>query len=351
MRFQPFGARNAPYPLRQDSHHATTHKGSYTQVQRAQSEAVNEHLPSENLRKKIEADVLKSIDTVVTNMIVDLFNRQIELARKSFALEEKALEVQRQTELNRQKEIYLAEGQKILQVNFPTTHEAVRSIELQQIRKEIEIEVRSQYRQSDTKLAGKFQELRARETHLELLQKNWKSQAQEALKSELRQAIEDEIAGEIVDREYGRVFREGKEAGHAESVVAAEKEGFLRGYQTARETQDRMWAMKKGTLPHDSPDLDFLFDFSHPDNPFNRGMQIGSRANVQEPPKAPPSTPRRTLYQELHGAGAQYNGHTVLANGNVARPVDGPIQLAEGVAPNGVGRTAEVEVTQNLMDM
>ena len=83
------------------------------------------------------------------------------------------------------------------------------------------------------------------------------------------------VGPQIAQIEYARGMEHGKELGRLEAAEHAHTAGFLEGYKTARSTLDKLTAFRNGTLMPDSPDLAFLFDPSHPENPFNRGMQIG----------------------------------------------------------------------------
>jgi hypothetical protein len=54
--------------------------------------------------------------------------------------------------------------------------------------------------------------------------------------------------------------------------------GFLDGYQAARLEQRQLAKLKRGEISAHDDEVAWLFDVGHPENPYNRGLQIGQLA-------------------------------------------------------------------------
>lgn len=327
----------------------------HAQVLKLQQELSAERESKRNLRKTIEVEVRETSDAALLSMIKDVFHERSELEKQKYELQKKQVDLDRQAKWFSQLEVMLTEGQKLLQ----SQHREIRlrdpaSIELEQVRQYVTDEKAAVYKNANAKLLIKHDLLRAREAKLDLMEQHWKTRARESLEDELRTKLEEEIEARIADSEYQRGFDQGKETGRLEKCENAQQQGFLEGYNMARLTQQRIAALEKGSIPYDSLDLDFLFNPEHPENPFNRGIQIGSfqvsekvqklravpkdaaqisnqeTANLKDSlkiSKAPASRP--TIYEELNGSPARHNGHIILANGN-SRGVN-------GISANGSG--------------
>lgn len=242
------------------------------------------------LHVTLRSEIIKEAQEASQEVIAEVFKKQLDLAKSRAKLQVKEIRLQEQSDKIRQLERFLSVGQAIVTSRYPETlivdptisSREGRSVDSayigrQLMRDEIAIEMNANYREAEARLDARAEALELREQKTKLLERSWKIYAEDSLREEVRGYLEDEISTAIADAEYMRGFEHGKEQGLAESAKLAHHEGVLEGYYMARRSTDAMMALKNGLLPFDSPEVSFLFDPTHPENPFNCGMEIGSR--------------------------------------------------------------------------
>ncbi|KAF2275282.1 uncharacterized protein EI97DRAFT_468215 [Westerdykella ornata] len=241
------------------------------------------------MHAKLREEIFKQVHVASQDIIAEVFSKQMDLAKFRASLQQREIELQRRSEQIQQMERFLCVGQSLITSKYPETllidptftNQERRSMDPTHIsrelmREEIANEMNANYRLANARLDARAEALQLHEQKIELLEQNWKTHAEESLREELRGYLEDEISTSIAEAEYKRGFEDGKEEGLAEGSKAAHHDSYLMGYSMARKSFDAVTALRNGLLPFDSPEVSFLFDPTHPENPFNRGMEIGS---------------------------------------------------------------------------
>jgi hypothetical protein len=135
-------------------------------------------------------------------------------------------------------------------------------------------------RKVDAQLAVKREELRAREAAIEVREKAYsalyKAEAAEKLEAKMRAELERAMAVRET-AEYNRGLAEGKVEGQAVGNEQLRHTWYDKGFSACHAMFERMKRFQAGLLAPDSPEIAFLFDPSHPDHPFSRGLQMGRR--------------------------------------------------------------------------
>jgi hypothetical protein len=248
------------------------------QLARAQNELSIERETKANMRKTIEAEVQTHTDGVINEMLMDLYHKQVSVEKSKLALRHIEIDLEMREAQVKQSEIFLSLGQKFLSSEGEKYGaESFSHLHIDNAREQGRHEGIASCQHSQADFDAQLNSLNLRENKLALLEKNWKAQVSENIEAELRDVLWDDIKKRITTTEYTRGFEHGKEVSHSESVNDAREEGYLEGYHAARREQDTLISFRNGELPIESPALEFLFNPGHPDNPFNRGMQIGRR--------------------------------------------------------------------------
>lgn len=243
---------------------------------KARQDLASERLINQNARITVEAETRQNVEAGFMSMLAEVLSKQAELVKQEALLKVRELDIQRRAEQVEQLEVFLAEGQKQLYRDLEERGgRPFNSVELEYARRQGQTDALSKFRGVEAKLEAKLQQLNVREAGLDFRERHYKAQIRDALETELREVLEVEVATRISEAEYGRGFTAGKRAGRAESDEEVRRDGFSQGYTACLETQERLKRLRAGQIPHDSPELDFLVDLSHPDNPLIRGVQIG----------------------------------------------------------------------------
>lgn len=174
---------------------------------------------------------------------------------------------------------------------FVNVHEEI-------IRERVAHEVARRDRKVEAHLATKARELEIREADLEMRQKGYEPllvQNLDKLEAKIRGDVEKEITARIGKAEY--------EQGLAESNAGA---SFDRGYATCFAMFQRLKQFENGQLAHDSPEMAFLFDVNHPENPYARGVQVG-RLGFSLPNEPLPASSQKATLPGRHVNG--FNGY------------------------------------------
>ncbi|KAF2114759.1 hypothetical protein BDV96DRAFT_599948 [Lophiotrema nucula] len=271
------------------------------------------------LRKKLEEQPHDKTNAGLLGLFQEVVNKQAEVQQEKSSMARMDLKLREKTANVERIELFLSEGQKQLKRRLEDQGLRTASeLELEHARAEGQAATYQKLRDIDTRLADRQMKANLCEAELEFRQRHWKLEARDGLIAELRKTLRSEIHDEIAEVEYEQGFRAGKDAGLAENAEVAKHEGFLQGYEAARKAQDKLAALKQGKIAYDSADLDFLFDFSHPQNPFNLGRQLGSR----EPVSTTSLLHRPSFYSQITGDKspecANSNGST-----SPARSMDG----------------------------
>ncbi|KAH7359702.1 hypothetical protein BKA66DRAFT_515056 [Pyrenochaeta sp. MPI-SDFR-AT-0127] len=327
------------------------------QFMKAQNELNVERKKSVNLRKTIEAEQQQRIESAFSGMTSDLLCKQIEVYAQTAKNEARERGFEFREKKIKQLEVYLSEGQK--QLKYKLEERALRpmdAVEREYIKRDAELSVRKSMADIEGKANADAKRLRFREAAQQMREQQYKALIHDTIESEIREKmVQREKLDEIAEFEYNRGFAAGKGAGHMEALEEGRQRGFLEGYGACHRTQAAISDMRAGRIPHDSLELDFLFDPSHSHNPYNIGARLrelekekkhdghkGSNTEgrlravddvvgkkLGEPVrKAPPQRP--TFASELRGSSEMHNGHVVLANSSSSpTPASTPATISD----------------------
>lgn len=188
---------------------------------------------------------------------------------------------------------------------------AIYELELVNLRKEIEAQLSAKY---ELKLTNMSKEIR--------------DNLRKEIEAQLREELELEITTRIGNAEYDRGYENGKSTG----LIEGQSEGndymrrawFESGWIASWKYEDRMRRFHEGLLSKDDPEMAFLFDRYHPENPFNRGIQVGlhmgrrpvgSPESADQRPRNAP-TPINVFDGDIPVPRASVNGDPVALGAN-----------------------------------
>lgn len=272
-------------------------------LRKTRQELDKERCEKKTMLRDIEERALQKTENAFGDLISELFRKRMDLVERSTDLEKKDLDLQRREELVKQLEVFLSVGQK--EFNDARNREGcpeMAQIDLDYAQEQGVLNALFRFRRAQMDLDAKEEALNVRQSTLDLYTQQYKIQARDALEAEIRASLEstmqERIAGiaeaeynhgfeagkndggdTLRKAEYERGFEAGKEAGsgngRGEAEEGAHRAGVMEGYHACRQTMDRLQKLRAGKLTYDSPELEFLTDGTHPENLFNRGLELG----------------------------------------------------------------------------
>jgi len=286
-----------------------------------------------------ELRVRGELEKALQPIISEILQKQVAILKKTVALEKLGSEIDGREKIISTLESLLSLGQQQFQrardeLGWQPTVDVCYEL----ARERGIAEGIARHRIAEKELVLKTESVRLREAAVELREQAYmemfKTQAGEILEKKVRAAVEQELKNSFAEAEYERGFVDGKAAGLSDAQEdvrrSGQKEGFQDGFAACHDMQTRMEKFRAGLIAHDSPDLDFLTDAGHPDNPFNRGMQIGRRqidkANLS-------NGKNRLAMAERDGSLNMNESTTRIANGyghNEHKSADGSHQASNG---------------------
>ncbi|KAG9196002.1 hypothetical protein G6011_01123 [Alternaria panax] len=284
---RPSRFQNTLYQPRSDHMDREQFARISAQLMKTKHELDSERNKNRRLRTTIEAEQQQKIEAASSSMLTNLLRDQAE----SLTLKAKVEARERELDLREQKisqhEVYLSEGQK--QLWFSLEKNGVRpmsAVDMQHAQRDAELNAQKAIADVSGKLNIKMEVLRLREAAQQMREQQYKAMIRDSLKEELESPLTDNKAEEIDEIEYNNGLGAGKEVGCKEAFEKSHKIGFLEGYGACHRAQSSLFNMRAGRIPYDSPELNFLFDPSHPHNLHNIGMQIGElEAETEETKK------------------------------------------------------------------
>lgn len=247
------------------------------QIMKVKNELESECRKNVHMRKMIETELQKKMEAGFSGMLANLLHDQAEALVLKATFEAKQQDLLNRENQIEQLEVFLAEGQK--QLYFDLEDKGIRamdSVDREHIRREAELMVEKSYTDIEGKLKLQMECLGLREAAQEMREQQYKVLIRTSVESEVHDnMLSQEKADEIAELEYNRGYGAGREIGCKDSDEKSKKMGFLEGYAACHRTQTALDNVRHGRIARDNPELDFLFDTGHPDNMFNRGMQIG----------------------------------------------------------------------------
>jgi hypothetical protein len=248
----------------------------------------------ENTRKmrlQITAEVEKRTETGLDAISGELLQKRIALIHQDADLQIKERQLSEREKHCRQLETFLAAGQAFFFYQF--SPDGMQVLGIEQARKQGESSASTRLYADRLRLEAQQKEFQARESIVKMRERQYKDQIRPALEGELRAILERDIEARVSKATYDRGFAEGQIAGSSEAKTAGRVEVgqwaqeeheavFLDGYNACRQSFSAIERFRAGRIPANSPELEFLTNLGHPENPFNRGMQIGKRASMIE---------------------------------------------------------------------
>ncbi|KAF2446636.1 hypothetical protein P171DRAFT_430745 [Karstenula rhodostoma CBS 690.94] len=254
-------------------------------------------LDNERKAHKVELDRIEvrarhRYETALQEIINDILGQRAALVQQKIHLKEWELGLNAREGLTRKIEHLLAEGQRQFAGAEADEQglEPFINVNEEIIRERVIHEIGRRDRKVDAQLTIKKEKLDNREAAIDMREKAYsamyKVQVAEKLESRIRAELEEAITARE-STEYDRGLAEGKALGQAEGNEELRQIWHDKGFATCHSISDRMKRFQAGLLAHDSPEMAFLFDESHPDNPFTRGLKMGRRdvaASSQQSP-------------------------------------------------------------------
>lgn len=245
------------------------------QLMKAREELETERQKYKSMHKSIAMEKQQEMDAALTSMVVDLLHKQAQTLAQKRKYQAKEVDLKHREQRIQQLELYLSEGQKILHSKYE--EEAIPCLEAD-IKANLELQARTHMMNLENQFLLRFEALELKEAGQKMREQHYKALTRSELEAELREKIELEMQGKIAENaelEYNRGFGGGKEAGRKLASEEAYQKGFFEGYATCHKTQATLLEMRAGRIAHDSPELDFLYDATHPYNLVNCGRQMG----------------------------------------------------------------------------
>ncbi|KAL6706633.1 hypothetical protein ACN47E_005175 [Coniothyrium glycines] len=338
------------------------------QLMKARDELVAARLENANQRETMEAEQRQKIETAFSSMLADLLRKQVEALNLKAKVEAKERDLEYREKCIGQLEVFLSEGQKQLNRQLDVDgFQSMNACDHEHKMHQAELRAEKSIQDANSKVEVEFEQLRLHQAALKLREQQYKASIYSQIESEFHsKQITPEKIEEVADLEYSRGFRFGKEAGHKAGLLEAGQVQYLRGYASCHRALSSLANLRAGRIAHDSPELAFLFDAGHPENPFLVGKKAaqldmgqnqareGIRKEAMAPTDPKPSAevkkkdieitaphsrpvndrrfppPRPTFASEFRGAQTMHNGHIVLAN------TSPPLAQAESRKTNGI---------------
>jgi hypothetical protein len=239
---------------------------------------------NQKMLNSVQADSQEDIEAVLGPILAAQVHEKIALAKEKTMVSQQRINLECRNKLIEQTEAFLALGQRELyyQANAQDTSTLTdKEHEYAQQQGATNATATMRLRELDLQLG--YKELNIQRVDLETRQQIYKLLVQRKIKAELRAVLEREFEArtrQIAKESYNRGCKEGREEGQKDNIKDVNEDAFAEGYATARQQQNTLVALRNGSLPYNSPDLDFLTNPDHPDNLFNMGMQVGRRETV-----------------------------------------------------------------------
>ncbi|KAL1793666.1 hypothetical protein ACET3X_008648 [Alternaria dauci] len=246
------------------------------QLMKTKHELDVEREKNRRLRTTIEAEQQQKVEAASSSMLSNLLREQAEALTLKAKVEARERELDTREQKISQHEMYLSEGQK--QLWYSLEKQGVRpmsAVDMQRARQEAELNAQKTMADVNGKLNIKFEGLRLREAAQQMREQQYKAIIHDSLKSELENSLTDEKAEEIAELEYNNGYGAGKEIGRKEGHEKSRQRGFLEGYGACHRAQVTLSKFRQGLIDRNSPELDFLYDASHPHNLWNIGELVG----------------------------------------------------------------------------
>ncbi|KAJ8110216.1 hypothetical protein OPT61_g6883 [Boeremia exigua] len=244
------------------------------------------------MRKTVEAEQQASISNAMSGILTDLLQKQADALTAKAKAQEKERELQYRERKIAQLEVYLSEGQK--QLKYELEKQGIRLMSVldeSNMRREAELKVKHQFSDIEGKIAIQVERLRHQEAAQKVREQQYKIQIRDELDTDTRKqsACDTDakiVEGRLTEAAYERGLADGQKVGSAAANQNALRQGFLQGYDACYRTHAAFYDMRNGRVAADSPQVAFLYDPTHPENPYNIGLDIGRMKTATASPRS-----------------------------------------------------------------
>lgn len=298
------------------------------QMMKLKNELDAERTKNIHLRKAVEAEQQQKVEAASSVMLTNLLREQAAALTLKSKVEARERDLDHREQKITQLEVYLSEGQKQLMYDLEKNGDRPMSaVQMEHARREAELNAQKAMADMNGKLNIKIEALCLREGAQQMREQHWKAMAREQLEVEFADnSITHEKADEVAEEAYNDGFGAGKEAGRKEALKESHQRGFLEGYGACHRTQIMLSKVRQGLIARDDPELNFLYDASHPHNLWNIGEMVGRLqrddkiALTKEDVKKETSNERKTSTPVQEDNGPE---ETFRMNGKVDSQIDG----------------------------
>ncbi|KAJ4991681.1 hypothetical protein SVAN01_02796 [Stagonosporopsis vannaccii] len=254
------------------------------QLLKARSDLEAERTINAEIRKTVGAEIQTSVGAAMADMLSDLLQKQAETLMAKAKTQEKERELQCREQQITQLEAYLSEGQKQLKHQLEQRGiQLMSAADEAKLRREVELRVKHQLSDIEGKIDIQVERLRHQEAAQRTREHQYKVLVRDALETEIREQVAREMQAKNADSKaieaaYERGIAEGKKEGGSRTLDTGSKDEFLKGYAACYGAQTALHKLRMGRITADSPELAFLYDPTHAENPHNVGLSIGRMA-------------------------------------------------------------------------
>lgn len=248
---------------------------------KARNDLDHERKVNTEMHKTVGAEKQASVGAAMADMLSDLLQKQAEVITAKAKIQEKERDLQYREQRIRQIETYLVNGQK--QLKWQLERQGIWTmshVDEANLRREVETKMKHQLSNIEGKIEIQVERLRHQEAAQKIREQQYKVLIRDVLEKELREQLARDTQADVTDARlikdaYKRGLKEGKSSGIAKKLEEGRKQDFLKGYAACYRTLTVLHNVRNGTIAVESPEVAFLFDPTHPENPHSLGIDIG----------------------------------------------------------------------------
>ncbi|KAL1608800.1 hypothetical protein SLS59_001991 [Nothophoma quercina] len=258
------------------------------QLMKARNDLEVERKVNAEMRRTVGAEKQASISAAMSDMLTELLQKQADALAAKAKIQEKDRELQHREQKIAQLEAYLADGQK--QLKFQLEEQGIRmmsAVEEAHLCRDVELKLRHQFFDIEGKIGIQVERLRHQEAAQKIREQEYKASIRDALETEIREQLVQGVRAKAVVSKatevvYERGLPDGKQVVGVKAPEETLKREFLKGYAACYRSLTALYNLRNGHVTADSPELAFLFDPTHSENPHNMGLSIGRVQDMAE---------------------------------------------------------------------
>jgi hypothetical protein len=233
------------------------------------------------IQRTVGAKKQASIGAAMSDLLVDLLHKQADTLAAKAKIQEKERELQYREQKIAQLEVYLSDGQR--QLKDQLEERGIRSmstVDQANLHREVELKVRRQFSDVEGTIAIQVERLRHQEAAQKIREQQYKVLVRDALEADIREQLVQDTQtrlaeAKVKEAKYERGLAEDELTGGVENSKVFRKQDFLKGYSACYRSEITLYNLRNGRITADSPDLAFMYDPTHPENPHIIGLHIG----------------------------------------------------------------------------